>query len=109
MITLLLNKKVNANPTYFFFIKIVEVDTIGWIAAGLVSTPTMDYNVAKRVLVKKTLVILGEDVKVVSISMSFTVDSDLWINVFVVHMHLGVLTKCQSSWKTNGLNSLPDL
>lgn len=53
----------------------------------------------KSVLVKKTLVILGEDVIVVSISMSFTVDSDLWINVFVVHMYmyLGVITKCQSS------------
>lgn len=35
---------------------------------------------------KKTLVILGEYVKVVSISMSFTVDSDLCTNVYVVHM-----------------------
>lgn len=64
----------------------------------------------KSVLVKKkTLVILGEDVKVVSISMSFTVDSDLCINVFVVHMYIEVLTKCQSGWKTNGLNTLIDL
>lgn len=63
----------------------------------------------KSVLVKKTLVILGECVKVVSISMSFTVDSDLCTNVYVVHMYIEVFTKCQSSWKTNGLNTLPDL
>lgn len=41
-----------------------------------------------------------------SILKSFTVDADLCINVFV--FYLEVITKCQFSWRTNALNTLPD-
>lgn len=61
----------------------------------------------KRVLVKKTNVITSVDVKVASISMSFTLDADIFINVVV--FYLGVITKCQSSWRTNALNTLSDI
>lgn len=41
-----------------------------------------------------------------SILMSFAADVHISINVFV--FYLGVITKCQSSWKPNALDTVPD-